>query len=227
MDRKELEQLFNSLLNTHAVSDFVSDATRFVFVLESPHIEEIKCNMPVSGSSGRSMSSFLFDNELLLPLGVLVKRNAVNNMGVPLLDKIGLVNVCNIPMQKTAYMHPTVWEIRGPVKVSNDEQFFTYLERVRTNHTTLYATPECNILQDIILGHFKDRMSKLVNRDLVIVPCGRFAQKFFDMLTLQGVNSDRWKVVQNIPHPSYNNWSKPVYADYMGELKKVLNNEDN
>jgi len=215
----DVEKTFNELMKTHQVDGFVADHTQHVFVLESPHIEEIKHGMPVSGSSGKSMSSVLFNNRMLLPLGRLVKKNQTENMGDVLLDKIGLMNVCNIPMQKSAYEDPEVVSLRGKVDTVKYEDFFRFLERVRTNQTALYATPECNKLQEIILADFKKRMEPFVGRKLTFIPCGKFANKFFRMLDL---DMSSWTVVYDVPHPSYNNWEKPIYAERIKHMKQIL-----
>lgn len=216
---QNVELIFNNLMRTHKVDGFVSDNTEHIFVLESPHIEEIKFGMPVSGSSGKSMSSVLFNNRMLLPLGRLVKKNQTENMGDTLLDKIGLMNVCNIPMQRSAYENREVINLRGSVDTDEYADFFRFMERVRTNQTAVYATAECNKLQEVILADFKKRIEPLVGKKVTFIPCGKFANKFFRMLDL---DMSSWTVVYDVPHPSYNNWEKVAYAAHIDRMKKAL-----
>lgn len=214
-----MKNIFEKLQQTHKVNGYITNKTEHVFVLESPHVEEIKHGMPVSGSSGKSMSSVLFNDRLLLPLGRLIKKNETERMGVELLDRIGLINVCNIPMQKTAYEHADVQNARGVIDTDQYADFFRFLERVRTNQTTVYATPKCNELQKLIMDDFEHRMNKLFDRRLTIIPCGKFANKFVKLLNKKGEN---WHIVYNVPHPSYNNWAKPTYANEINKIKLAL-----
>ncbi|MCY0869689.1 MAG: hypothetical protein OWT27_03765, partial [Firmicutes bacterium] len=67
----------NALAERYLVPDYVGAHSRFVFLLESTHIQEQKFGAPVCGASGQSMSAHLFGSAYgHLPLGVIVKRNA-------------------------------------------------------------------------------------------------------------------------------------------------------
>jgi hypothetical protein len=200
--------IFNTLARQYFVEDILQAESRFLFLLESPHKQELIYGAPVCGSSGASMTRHLFGTAYeKYPLGIIVKKNRDEALNRPSLNKIALMNVCQIPLQGSAYapeLHPQY----GP--------FFRILEAIRSaNNQTRYPNAELNIVQEIIVDRLRRKLTALTDRELYIVPCGRFAQKFF---ALAGVSSPRWQIMHGVPHPSYNNWSKPSYAHAVQEL---------
>ena len=73
---EEYRRLFNTLATRYLVNDYVTERTKVLFILESPHVQELKYGAPVSGPSGASMSRHLFGERFAhLPLGIVVKKN--------------------------------------------------------------------------------------------------------------------------------------------------------
>ncbi|GMA49883.1 hypothetical protein GCM10025857_12400 [Alicyclobacillus contaminans] len=214
--KEALRRACNELADGYMVPDIVPTTASFVFLLESPHVQELKYGAPVSGSSGASMSRHLFGEAYgHLPLGIIVKKNRDEQLHRPSLDKVGLMNVCNIPMQGSAYGNPDV--------VRKYADLLRALETLRTaGQSTSYKDPALALTQDILLENLRKRLRKLWDRSLFLVPCGRFAQKFFALADLV---SPQWQVVTGIPHPSYNNWSKPQYAGAVSRLVSLFQNE--
>lgn len=199
----------NMLAKDYMVPDILPDTASFIFLLESPHVQELKYGAPVSGPSGASMSRHLFgDAYARLPLGIIVKKNYEEKLHRPSLDRVGLMNVCNIPMQKSAYRDTKVVHRYG--------ELLQVLEGLRTaGQSAVYREATWAIAQEILLHSLRKRLEELWDRELYMIPCGRFAQKFF---ALVNCHSPNWQVVRNIPHPSYNNWSKPNYATEITHL---------
>ena len=199
----------NELARRYIVRDIIPDSAQFVFLLESPHIQELKHGAPVSGSSGSSMSRHLFGEAYArMPLGIIVKKNVDERLRRPSLDRIGLMNSCNIPMQQTAYGDPAVH--------SQYAELLGILEKLRSaNDRTAHSDQTLGIVQEIIAGSLRRRLQNLAGRTLYMIPCGRLAQKFFK---LADVSSEHWQVIHGVPHPSYNNWSKPDYAPVIERL---------
>lgn len=217
-------QACNRLARHYLVRDIVPDTATFVFLLESPHIQELKYGAPVSGSSGASMSRHLFGEAYgRLPLGVIVKKNRDEKLHRPSLDRVGLMNVCNIPMQSGAYKLAESADDGDPAVVREDAGILRILENLRTaNGSRQYADASWSIVQEILVESLRRRLQQLWERRLHIVACGRFAQKFF---ALADTVSPHWKVVHGIPHPSYNNWSKPDYASAISHLLEAFRSE--
>lgn len=210
--KEQLRRACNALAKTHMVRDIVPDTATFVFLLESPHIQELRYGAPVSGSSGASMSRYLFGQAYeQLPLGIIVKKNHEQQLHRPSIDRIGLMNICNIPMQITAYndagikeQHNFALQILGKLRVAGIRD---------------YQDDAMHLMQDILLENLHKRLHKLFSRQLYIVPCGRFAQAFF---AKAAVVSPHWQVLSGIPHPSYNNWSKPQYQAAITHLQETF-----
>ncbi|WP_062198026.1 hypothetical protein [Massilibacterium senegalense] len=204
--------IFSTLRADYEVKDVITDQTTFLFILESPHVQELKYKVPVAGSSGASISKHLFGEEYVKPLGRLVKYNLDYERNHPSLNKIGLMNVCNIPMQKIAYQNATL--------KAEYETFFDALEGIRSNNQTIhYRQASWNVMQQLVLNHFRERLEPLKSKTIVIVPCGRFAQKFFHLTECK---SATWTVIENVPHPSYNSWSRPKYEEVIKKVKNTF-----
>jgi len=177
--------------NNYFVDDIVYDTTKVIFVLESPHTQEVKNGYPVAGKSGVDMSSVLFDSKE--PFGKLVFEKKVKN--------IGLVNISNYPLQKSAYENP-------------DANVLEFFELIRQNpKPRKTAKTNINLVIEKMLSNFKKRLEK--HKDKKLVLCGNFAQNAFDVVFDESEFSD----VLRVPHPSFNNWKKVRYKDKIEELK--------
>ncbi len=64
---------------------------KILFVLESPHKEEVKTNIPLVGNSGSDVSAFLYGKEETQAFGKKISNFSSK--------KIGIMNVSNIPLQ--------------------------------------------------------------------------------------------------------------------------------
>ena len=182
------------MLEDYFVNDLIYDDTKIIFVLESPHIQEVKMGYPVAGKSGLDMSIILFNfNE---PFGKLIFEEKINY--------IGIVNISNYPLQKSAYQ-------------DQKAKVLEFFETIRQN-----PKPRRNIKSGInlviekMLNNFKSRLEK--HKDKKIVLCGRFAENAFDVV----FKDDEFKAVLRVPHPSFNNWRKVGYKDKIEKLKKFI-----
>ncbi|MDQ0482988.1 uracil-DNA glycosylase family protein [Guptibacillus hwajinpoensis] len=206
------EELYNVLADRYEVQGVITPNTKLIFILESPHIAEVKHGVPVAGPSGATMSKKLFGEEYGKPLGLLLQKQLEESKDRPSLDVVGLLNVCNIPMQKRPYEKEDIEQSDG---------FLNQLETIRTsNQKSQFKDENLNNVQSFILSKFQHRLEKLVDRELTIVPCGRFAQKFFK---LANVSSPKWTVVEEVPHPSYNSWSRERYQTPVNNVIQELN----
>ncbi|MCL6593829.1 MAG: hypothetical protein K6T31_07625 [Alicyclobacillus sp.] len=209
-------QVMAELARSYEVPDLVLPSADLIFILESPHIQELKYRAPVSGASGATMTKHLFGPAYArFPLGILVKKNAEEQKNRPRLNRIGLINVCNIPMQASAYRHPHVHQTYRP--------WLEALEYIRAaNHRDTVTDALHQAVQTVLTEHLRAKLLSLVPRRCTLVPCGRFAQKFF---RLANVHSDHWQVIHGVPHPSYNSWDRPQYAGVVRQVVMVLNGQ--
>lgn len=211
-ERQRFEDIFDTLANRFYVQSIVTEQSKLIFVLESPHVQEVKFGAPVSGASGATMSKHLFGERYNKPLGRLVKKNMDEQKDRPALNAIGLMNVCGIPMQRAAYKDRNLTE--------QYREFFDIMEKVRqNNHQDTFQNESWNALQNLILDRFRDRLEKQKKHECTLVPCGRFAQKFF---RLAGVTSTNWYVIDNVPHPSYNSWDRERYRPAVKQVQMAF-----
>lgn len=202
---KQWSNDYHKLADHGRVDDLIPDEARFLFLLESPHVHELKHGAPVSGTSGASMTKHLYEDTYgKEPLGLVVKKGLDPNRS------IALMNVCTLPMQGKAYPSPEAEQAHHAL--------IHILEGIRTkNDRDHYPHPDWNAVQDLLVENLRSRLRQLTDREMTLVPCGRFAQKFF---RLADVHSPKWRIIEDIPHPSYNNWGKPAYAEQVDTLKR-------
>lgn len=220
--QKDFQSLMEELHKKYEVPNLIGDSSEIIFILESPHIEELFYDAPISGLSGGTMTKALFGQENKIPLGRVVKDFLIQNSESEELDhlnKIGIMNICRIPMQKAAYIHS---KTIGKYGMFNSEKFdgiIELLEQIRKNNKDFYKDESKNILQKIILDTFSASLHELKDKKLYLVPCGKTAEKFFK---LSGVSNPNWTIVEGIPHPSYNSWTREKYRVEIQNLRDLM-----
>ncbi|MCY0875764.1 MAG: hypothetical protein OWT28_05800 [Firmicutes bacterium] len=209
---------FTDLARQYRVPDYVGHTTTILFLLESPHRQELRFGAPVCGPSGLSMSHHLLGRrEGTAPLGQLVLQSANAFDDIPrkrhrsqsqdAIAKVGLMNVCEIPMQASAY--PEAVARRYAV-------FLTVLEKLRTTRKKApYTDPAWQTVHSQLVTRLQERLLLLYDKSLVIVPCGHVAQAY---LSHTAIACPNWTVIEGVPHPSFNNWSKAAYQDVISLL---------
>jgi len=179
------------------VDDLLDFNTKIIFVLESPHTQEVKNGYPVAGKSGKDMSKTLFEDENLktISFGKLIYEKQISGFGI--------LNVSNIPLQKSAYKN-------------QDDEIFRDFELIRQNPKL--RKKECLLNNTIrtIQSDFKNRLE--LHKDKKIVLCGAFVQNIFKV-TFPHAN---FKDIIEVPHPSFNNWTKKKYEQNIQELLEFI-----
>lgn len=116
MENEKLIQKYKELKKKYKVKHLLNDYKEFLFILESPHIDELLNEAPVSGSSGKTMSKVLFGDEVKIPIGIKLKKEPNSN--------IGIMNICSIPMQRLAYTNKKVIHMYGDLDIEKYTDFF-------------------------------------------------------------------------------------------------------
>ncbi|MCD6172732.1 MAG: hypothetical protein J7J96_02950 [Sulfurimonas sp.] len=184
----------NNNFSDYFVDDLLDEKTKVIFVLESPHTQEVKNGYPVAGKSGKDMSKILFEDENLKKesFGKLIYEKQISGFGI--------LNVSNIPLQKSAYN-------------IGENEIFRDFELIRQNPSLRKKECSLNNIIRVFQTDFKNRLE--LHRDKKIVLCGAFVQKVFK----DTFPHTKFKDIIEVPHPSFNNWSKQKYAD---KIKKLL-----
>lgn len=192
------------------IKNVITETTKFLFILESPHVKEIENQMPVCGVSGKSMTKALFNNNYSDPLGILIKKNLNQQINEPLLLNVGLMNICQIPMQGNAYKTDENIYLQFT-------EFFKSIEKIRLNKVS--KEEKVNMLNKCILKDFIANLNRIENREIYIIPCGKTAEYFFNK---SNVLKNKWIVINNIPHPSHNRWQQIKYKTIISDLIQLF-----
>ena len=183
------------------VNDLLYNDTEIIFVLESPHVYEVKNGYPVAGKSGKDMSKVLVNDENLKKesFGKLIYEQKIKNLGI--------INISNIPLQELAYSTEDI----------NFQKLTTQLifkDFVLFRQNPSMRKKECRVNK--LIGIFQEDFVKRLSlyKDKKIVLCGGFVHKIFN----DTFSHDDFKATIEVPHPSFNNWSKVKYKEKIEEL---------
>lgn len=204
-------QQYEELKKVYKVNHLLNEHKKYIFILESPHIDELLNLAPVAGLSGKAMSKVLFGEGEKVPLGIKIKSDSFS--------EIGIMNICPIPMQAAAYSNDKVTQKYGEFKGDPYKSFFNVFEKLRTNTKASYKNLIKNELQAHILDDFKKELEKMSESRLVLIPCGKTAGVFLDVLDIQ---NPKWQILLDVPHPSYGNWHKEKYSAKIAEMMKMV-----
>lgn len=200
----------SKLKKNYEVKDLLQTTTKLIFVLESPHKKELEFSVPVAGPSGKTMTKKLIPGEDL-PFGRLLGEYIQAKEGSSELSKFGIMNICPIPMQKSAYQTEDV---------EKNEEYLTNVEKIRTSQTKKgFKDLKVQEVHDEILKDFVERLNAIDYKDKIFVPCGNFARSMFVAAVndLEGI-----QYLDSIPHPSYNSWGQEKYKEVIQELLKTI-----
>ncbi|MDX2319266.1 MAG: hypothetical protein QNK26_01580 [Moritella sp.] len=84
-----------SYLAQFKVDDLICENSKFTFILESPHHQEVNDGFPAAGETGKWMSKVMFGIETPLGKLVLDKSNHI--------PKVSLINCSRLPLQSSCY----------------------------------------------------------------------------------------------------------------------------
>lgn len=185
--------LYEKLTN-YFVDDLLHVDNNIIFVLESPHTQEVQNGYPVAGKSGIDISKVLFAKDEAF--GKLVYEKQVTN--------IGIVNVCNYPMQMSAY------------ESSSTCTEMSFFEKIRQNPKLRKKANPINSVISKMMDDFKNRLS--IHKDKKIVLCGNFAQSAFDSV----FSESDFKELLRVPHPSFNQWRRESNKDVIQMLVEFV-----
>ncbi|MGM0472147.1 MAG: hypothetical protein ACQEQI_07705 [Bacillota bacterium] len=198
---EELDKLAQDYLDQYAISDVINPESIFLFILESPHTQEMKYGYPVAGSSGREMTKFIYQSSNPKAFGKLVGQPKHDQEG---LTKFSLLNVSPAPMQESGLQNYDL--------STGDRRIVSILEKLRVNYDSQqHRNQAWNQLKEIILADFKERLvSTLQELDKLeyLIPCGKLAASYLDLIEDEIELIDNLEIIEGIPHPSFNQWSR-------------------
>jgi hypothetical protein len=183
----------------------------FLFILESPYLEEICNKVPLAGKSGKAISKLLhssIDSNIKndTPFGIYLKENKDN--------RFGIINCSNKPMDKKVYK-----------KYNKNEAEIKILNRIRKNPNT--KSGNRNLLEDNemhkkLLANLSKKIFNLhkINNNFIIISCGALSNSFIREISNE-INKNH--EIINLPHPSFNLWDRKSNKTKINKLIQVLN----
>lgn len=193
-------ELFKEYYEKYKIKDIISNNIRYIFVLESPHNDEVNIKHPVAGKSGIDMAKFIGIGNGNISLGKYCKENK---------DKgISIINVSSAPLQKVTILEKSYTDLINEVDKSIRVGYKNY-----GNH----KDDKINKIEEFILTDFKNRLNELsINEETQIIVCGKFAESYIKKIKVKNVNNDN---ILCVPHPARNQWNKTF--DNLNKLKKI------
>jgi hypothetical protein len=198
-----IKEFFEKANASYSVPDITRNS-KMIFILESPHKEELKAGVPLAGLSGRSMARELFMQKDILPMGKYLKQLTEEKRQC----FYGIVNVCPFPLQESAYPEKEF--------IQSFKEELQIAEAIRKSTANQFRDENKALFNKLLLHDFQDRLNRTLGDGSIIVPCGKFAEKYVNQLAMR----DKLNIIKGVPHPSYNSWSRERYRDVIQTVRE-------
>ncbi len=204
----------------YRIEDVINLDSKILFILESPHTQEVKNDYPVAGDSGVEMTKFIYGYDNNDAFGKILANPVEYKNKYKQLHKFSIMNISSAPMQKAAL---------SSYHLSNkEEEVLNILEKLRVNYKTKkHKNSYWNQVKNIIINDFELRLKEYVQQVkgiTYIIPCGRLAESYLNLIDEEIYSVNNIRIISDIPHPSFNQWR---YADSMEKLDQILRNDVN
>jgi hypothetical protein len=195
------------------VKDLLPDkieCMKFLFILESPYLNELYYQVPLAGNSGKSITNFIrkhISTEIPMnyPFGSYIKNynNAI----------LGIMNCATHPLSKKVYEN---FELLDETNIDKINEF----ESIRQNPHRFNFNDALNkniSIYKILNQKFEDRLIKYhkKNKNFTIISCGKLSENFIQNISNSSFQILSGHKVIQVPHPSYNQWFKEKNAQKM------------
>ena len=196
----------------------------YLFILESPHTDEVAKGYPLAGDSGKAISQYLFGDET--PFGKLV--SSINT-------KIAIINVSNVPLNvnkqiwDNANFDTENWGKAKSAILNDSKELASQLEYIRNGKLDT-KNSKC---EETLLKQFYKKLENFINiKNLTIIACGEFAKVYLDEFIEEYKKTHGHGIfpkVLYVPHPSRGHWQFiDKHQQNLHELKdKFTPNNDN
>lgn len=173
------------------VTDLAYTESSVLFILESPHKDELRNKYPLSGVAGKQASKMLLGKDI--SLGEYSKNNRI----------ISIMNVSTVPLQKAAY--------NGLPDCLSD--LYVQLERMRVSPKRKKRSNKYkNVtdLEELIQYNYNKRLYGFLssaNNLKRIVVCGNVADSFYKDFP-QRQYLEKNYIINKLPHPARHGWAE-------------------
>jgi len=189
------------------VKNIINENSKIVFILESPHKQEMLYGYPLAGKAGKIISKKLgYSN----PFGLEVKEKSLKG-------RVSIINVSLQPLQEDGYDSD---KDSIPSNINELNQLKRLFEK-GASYITKHKKNELNKLKEEIYEIFLQEVAKLPD-NIMIVPCGNFAREFSKKVNKDLIKKKFSFIEKKIPHPSARGgWSK-VSRQTIDDIKNKL-----
>ncbi|MFO7819229.1 MAG: hypothetical protein R6V17_03225, partial [Halanaerobacter sp.] len=144
----------DNYLKKYRVVDVINKDMDYLFILESPHIAEIKQGYPVAGNSGVEMTKFIYDEDDEDAFGKLVNNKDDYKNQYHGLNKFSIMNVVPAPMQASALKECDVSSAEGKI--------VAILEKLRVNYAAKrHRNSDWNQVKEVLIDNFAHRLDDI------------------------------------------------------------------
>lgn len=202
-------------MEQYKVGDLIINANKLnvLLILESPHINEFIHQHPAAGEAACELTQFFtkqgylaeFDNNL--PIGCNIEQKKY--------VELGIMNCAHFPMNLAFY--PCGLKEDEQKKAQELAEFRNELGQKLADEDWLVKLSNTDMFAD-----FAKRLNAVINtpRDnsLIIIPCGftatnfieLFKSKFQNSAAKENPNSQDYKILAPLPHPTQSNWESRI-----------------
>jgi len=237
IDRIGLDNKYNKYL----VNDIFGDDCSIIFILESPHKKEVIHKHPAAEATGSILSNLIFkkfNNKRYPPLGYLIKKYPKHDR----LTRFGILNVCNIPMDKNAY---ACTDIKLIICILD-----CFKKNIQSNSKVSKSCLDClkneekkkliNDIKEDFAYRLCEKVNEVKDKNVLLIPCGKVARFFLGLIIddkNNQINGEEIKksdfkircngkthevnIISGIPHPA-SRGKKKFNKDITDKLKKII-----
>ena len=211
--REYLQEDGSGQFKQYLVNDLLpppGQSVDLLLVLESPHVDELRTGIPLSGDAGQRALAFLS------PLGPPPEALGPNVAGRHSIGeyRVGIMNVSPVPLQAGAFANHR----RPPLLSTTD---WSLMELVRSHRATSISALPTSLAIDTnrtLLPGLHSRLAAIsFSTNAAICLAGNFVHRTWDA----AVPAPGCQVLR-VPHPSNGWWTRTArqaYKDDLAELK--------
>lgn len=208
-EEEEKNKIIIEKLDDFVIPDLCNkNHIKVLFILESPHIQEVSDGIPVSGSAGLTMTNFLQNN---YSLGQLKNNpellDEIDELDNKNLQSIGIMNSSRLPLQTSCYKKHLKDLNDNSKKNINVLQVIKHkLEGEKPTNKKIrkidYDEEKLKIIEPLLENDFKSRINPFIEKNntcKLIIPCGKVASS----LVKKTIGKNSKLIPFDVHHPSY------------------------
>lgn len=210
--RQYLQETGTGSFKNYRVPDLVpqnDNEVEVLLVLESPHIDELRTGLPLSGDAGQRALAFLLPAvgppEALGPF--LAALYTISN------PRIGILNACPVPLQSGAFAGHQM----RPALPQSDWDLLEVVRSHRASTISDLPTSKAMDANTMLLPGLHSRLATVnLSPSAMVFIAGNFAHR-----TWESLRSPANRVALPIPHPSNGWWTRTKRPEYIDNLRTL------